>query len=73
MQPNMGTVDRVVRILLAVGIAVLYVTGRIDGTLAAVLVVVAAVFVLTSFVGRCPAYLPFGFSTCKRPPASNAV
>ena len=73
MQPNMGAVDRVVRILIAVAIAILYVTGRIDGTLAAVLGVVAVVFVLTSLVGRCPAYLPFGFSTCKRPPASSAV
>jgi hypothetical protein len=67
MPPNMGTADRVVRVLVAVAIAMLYFTGRIGGGLAAVLGVVAVVFVLTSLVGRCPAYLPFGFSTCKRP------
>jgi hypothetical protein len=69
MKPNMGTADRVVRILVAVAIGILYFTGRISGTLATVLGVVAVVFVLTSLVGRCPAYLPFGLSTC-RPPAS---
>ncbi|MGE0159932.1 MAG: DUF2892 domain-containing protein [Gemmatimonadales bacterium] len=71
MKPNMGAADRVARILVAVVIAILYFTGRIEGTLAAVLGVVALVFLLTSLVGRCPAYLPFGFSTCARPPASR--
>jgi hypothetical protein len=61
------------RILAAVANGILYFTGRISGTLATVLGVVAVVFVLTSLVGRCPAYLPFGFSTCKRPPASPGV
>ena len=69
MRPNMGTADRVVRILVAVAIAFLYVTDRINGTLATVLGVFAVIFVLTSFLGRCPAYLPFGFSTCKSPSA----
>jgi hypothetical protein len=73
MRPNMGAADRFVRILVAIAIAVLYFTGRIDGGLAIVLGVIAAVFVLTSLVGTCPAYLPFGFSTCKTPPASSAT
>lgn len=68
MSPNMGTLDRTVRILLAVGIGFLYFTGRIGGTLGIVLCIVAVVFVLTSFVGRCPAYLPFGFSTRGKSP-----
>jgi hypothetical protein len=72
MKPNMGTVDRVVRILVAIAIAFLYFTGRISGTVAAILGVIAVVFVITSFAGRCPGYLPFGFSTRKEPPASSA-
>ena len=51
MTPNMGTVDRTIRILVAIGIAVLYFTGRIGGTLAIVLGVMAVVFVVTSFIG----------------------
>ena len=63
MTKNMGTIDRVVRVLLALAVAALYFTGQIGGTLAAVLGVLAVVFVLTSLVGSCPLYLPFGFST----------
>lgn len=63
MKKNMGTVDRVIRTLVAIGIGVLYFTGRIGGTLAIVLGAFAVVFLLTSFVARCPAYLPLGIST----------
>jgi len=63
MIKNMGTLDRVVRIVVALVIAGLYYTGRISGTLAIVLMVFAVVFIVTSFVSWCPAYLPFGIST----------
>ena len=66
MKKNMGTADRAIRILVAIGIAVLYLTGRISGTLAIVLGAFAAVFVLTSFVAWCPLYTPLGFSTRKQ-------
>ncbi|MFZ1908312.1 MAG: DUF2892 domain-containing protein [Burkholderiales bacterium] len=65
MKKNMGTLDRTIRIIVAIVIAALYYTGQISGTLAIVLGIVALVFVLTSLVGTCPAYLPFGLSTCK--------
>lgn len=63
MPKNMGTVDRGVRIALAVLVAVLYFTGVINGIAAVILGILAVVFVLTSFVGTCPLYLPFGIST----------
>lgn len=63
MTKNMGTVDRILRATLALLIAVLYFTGTISGTVALILGIVAVVFLLTSFVGTCPAYLPFGLST----------
>jgi hypothetical protein len=66
MTKNMGVVDRVVRLLAAVLVVVLYLTNVISGPLAIVLGVIAAVLVLTSFVGVCPAYLPFKLSTLKR-------
>ncbi len=65
MKKNMGTVDRTIRIVIAIAIAALYFTGRIGGTLALVLGFFAAVFVLTSFVGTCPLYIPLGISTRK--------
>ncbi len=66
MQKNMGTIDRTIRILLAVAVALLWWSGQISGTLAIVLGVFAGVFVLTSMVSFCPLYAPFGLSTCKR-------
>lgn len=70
MKKNMGTTDRLIRILIAIVIAALYFTDRIGGTLAIILGVVAVVFLLTSLMARCPAYLPLGFSTCKKPAGS---
>lgn len=64
MKANMGTVDRVVRVALAVVVAALIISGQLTGVLAIVLGVLAAVFVLTSVVSFCPLYLPFGISTC---------
>lgn len=63
MVKNMGTLDRVIRIVLAVVVAVLYFTGAISGTVAIILGIIALVFLATSFVGTCPLYMPFGIST----------
>ena len=54
MKSNMGTADRVVRVLVALILAWAWYTGRISGTLAIVLLVIAGVFILTSFIGFCP-------------------
>jgi uncharacterized membrane protein YkgB len=70
MTKNMGTTDRVVRTAVALVIAVLYAAGKISGTLAVVLGIVAVAFLLTSFVGWCPSYVPFGLST-RKPPAGG--
>jgi len=61
----MGTIDRVIRTVIAVVIAVLYFTGQISGTVAIVLGIIAVAFLLTSLVGWCPIYNPFGISTRK--------
>jgi hypothetical protein len=63
MKKNMGTIDRVIRILVAVVIIALYFMGEITGTAAIILMIFAAVFILTSFMSFCPLYLPFGLST----------
>ena len=56
MKKNMSTADRIIRSLIAIGIAVLYFTGRISGGLAIVLGVLAVVFLVSSFAARCPGY-----------------
>lgn len=62
----MGSVDRMIRILVAIIITVLYFGGQISGAVAIALLIFAGIFVLTSFVSYCPLYLPFGISTRKR-------
>lgn len=71
MTKNMGTLDRVIRTLIALAVIVLYVTGKISGTLAIVLGIVAIAFLVTSLVGWCPSYVPFGLSTRKAPPGPS--
>ena len=63
---NMGTLDRVIRLLIAAVIAVLYFTGSISGLAAIILGILAVVFVVTSLVGFCPLYVPLGLSTRKQ-------
>jgi cellobiose-specific phosphotransferase system component IIC len=65
MKINMGSADRIIRVLAALLIVVLYATSVISGMLATVFLIVAAVFTLTSLIGSCPLYLPFGINTRK--------
>jgi hypothetical protein len=66
MKANMGSTDRIIRSIIAIVIAALYFTNVITGLLGIVLLVLAAVFLLTSFISFCPLYLPFGISTRKK-------
>lgn len=66
MKKNMGTVDKVIRILVAVTIAILYFTNVVSGTLGIILLIFASIFVLTSLIGFCPLYKPIGLNTGKK-------
>ena len=59
----MGTIDRVIRILIATLVIVLYFTNIITGTLGIILLVVAGVFILTSILGFCPLYMLIDINT----------
>lgn len=63
MTKNMGNLDRAFRLIVVLAVGIAYLAGALSGTLAIVLGVVASAFLLTSLVGTCPAYLPFGLST----------
>jgi Protein of unknown function (DUF2892) len=66
MKKNMGTIDKTIRILVAVVVVILYFTNVISGTLAIILLAISAVFVVTSILSICPLYMPFGISTRKK-------
>ena len=67
----MGSVDRDMRLLIAALIVTLYFANAISGIAGIVLIILSILFVLTSFVGFCPLYLPLGISSLKRKSKSN--
>ena len=64
MKKNMGSVDRIIRVIIAAVIAVLYFSNIISGTLGIILLILSVIFVLTSLISFCPLYTPFGIKTC---------
>ena len=64
MKKNMGNTDRIIRLLVAVIIGFLYFTNIIPGIAALILIVVAAIFTLTSIASTCPIYSVLGINTC---------
>ncbi|MCX7736715.1 MAG: DUF2892 domain-containing protein [Candidatus Kapabacteria bacterium] len=67
MKKNMGTTDKIIRIVLAIIFAILYFTGIVSGTLAIILLVLGIIFVITSLISFCPLYAIFGLRTCPPP------
>jgi hypothetical protein len=65
MKQNTGSIDRVLRVIGAFAVAVLYFTEQINGTAAIILGLFAMIFLLTSIVGFCPLYVPLKISTKK--------
>lgn len=61
----MGTADRIIRVIIAAVLGILYFTGVISGTIGIFLIVLSSIFVLTSLINFCPLYAPFGIRTCK--------
>lgn len=64
MKKNMGSADRIIRVVIAAVLAFLYFNGTISGTLGIVAVVAAVVFVATSLISFCPLYPLLGINTC---------
>jgi Protein of unknown function (DUF2892) len=66
MKKNMGSADRIIRVIIAAIFIALYFTGKITGTLGIVLITLSVIFVATSLISFCPLYLPFGLSTLRK-------
>jgi hypothetical protein len=65
MKQNMGTTDKAIRLAVVAIIVILYIAGQISGTAAIILGIIAVAFLVTSLIGWCPSYVPFGISTKK--------
>jgi predicted membrane protein len=64
MKKNVGSTDKTIRLLLALGIVLLNYFEVITGTTAIVFLAIAIILVVTSFVNFCPLYAILGKSTC---------
>ena len=64
MKQNMGSIDRIIRIVVGAGLIAAYFTHTLEGTLGLVGAILGGVFIVTSAAGFCPLYLPFGIKTC---------
>lgn len=66
MKKNMGAADRIIRVIIAAIMIVLYFSGTITGTLGIALIALSIILIVTSLVSFCPLYLPFGLSTLRK-------
>lgn len=66
MKLNMGSVDRVLRLLLTLVVVILLIAGVLKGAFAIILGIIAVIFFITSVIGFCPLYVILGLSTKKR-------
>jgi hypothetical protein len=66
MKKNIGSIDKVIRILIAAVVVVLYFTKIISGTLGIILLIVAGILVLTTIIDFCPIWAMLGISTKKK-------
>ncbi len=64
MKKNMGAIDKLIRLIVALLIVITYFRGMVEGALGIILLIVAAIFVITSLVSICPIYSVFGISSC---------
>jgi hypothetical protein len=63
MKKNLGNFDRVARIAFAIIVAILFFTNVISGTSGIILLIVAGILALTSFVSFCPIYWALGWKS----------
>ncbi|WP_306642398.1 YgaP family membrane protein [Sanyastnella coralliicola] len=66
MKENVGSIDRIVRVLIAILASMMYFSGLVSGILGYIVLAVGGIMLLTSITGVCPIYKMFGMSTCKR-------
>jgi hypothetical protein len=65
MKKNMGGLDKVIRLIIALVAGLLVYLEIVDGAVAYILLTITGIFVITSLIGFCPLYGVFGINSCK--------
>lgn len=66
MKKNLGITERIIRVLIAIVIAACFFTHIITGLVGVILLILAGIFVLTSFISFCPIWAVLGIHTNKK-------
>ncbi len=66
MRRNVGSLDKIIRVVLAVLFGTLYFTGMTTGALGVVLLILGGIFLITGFISFCPIYAIFGLNSCEK-------
>lgn len=60
----MSSADKIIRLIISAIMVILYFTDIVEGIVGMILLILAAVFTVTSIISYCPLYAIFGISTC---------
>lgn len=64
MKKNVGNIDKVVRVIIAIVAGALYFTGTVTGVLGYIALAIGVIMLATAAMGSCPIYSIFGMSSC---------
>jgi len=65
MKKNVGSIDKIVRIIIAIAAIYFAYTGKVENPWNYVLYAVGGIMILTSLLGTCPLFSIFRINTCK--------
>jgi hypothetical protein len=65
MKKNVGSIDKIIRLLLAALFIILFFTNVVTGVFGYILLALAAILIVTSLFSFCPIWMMFGVKTCK--------
>jgi hypothetical protein len=66
MKNNMGKTDRTLRVVVAIILGYLALSGKVEGLMYNISLALGVIFLLTSALGFCPLYVPLGMNTCEK-------
>ena len=65
-EKNVGTIDRVVRIIVGIALLAGFALNMVAAPLSYLVVLIGLIALVTGFIGTCPAYSLIGITTLKK-------
>lgn len=65
MKINVGSKDKLIRLIISALMFALYFTGKVEGWVSVLILIFGITTLVTALFNFCPAYTIFGITTCK--------